>query len=120
MEDSLRSAILAADTSLGQRADIELAEANALWVAAGPGIDVADIWIKGIAGVFDLRVRIVRLGSALEVAIDRGEQSTNWWPRHGAPRMLVSLDEAGQIARATASVGTADEVKTFELGSVSY
>ena len=120
MEDSRRSATVAADTSSGQRVDIELTEANALWVAAGPGIEVADIWMKDVAGVTDLRVRILRLGTALEVAIDRGEQSAKWWPRDAAPRMLVVLDEAHGIALATASAGAADEVKTVELGSVTY
>jgi hypothetical protein len=120
MEHNLRSVTLAADTSSGQRADMELAEANVLWVSAGPGIEVADIWIKGVAGVIDLRVRILRLGSALEVAIDRGEQSVNWWPPDAAPRILVVLDQSHRIALATASVGRADEIKTVELGSVSY
>jgi len=120
MEDHRRSVTLTADKSRGQQADIELAEANALWVAAGPGIEVADIWMKRVAGVTDLRVRIKRLGSALEVAIDLGEQSANWWPPDAAPRMLIVLDEVQRIASATASVGEADEVKTVELGSVSY
>ena len=120
MEDSVRSVTLAADSGLGQRADIELSEANTLWVAAGPGIEVADIWMKGVAGVIDLRVRILRLGSALEVAIDRGEQSTNWCPKQGAPRLLVVLDEAQGIVLATASVGAVDEVQTVDLASVIY
>ena len=75
MEDSRRSATLTADTGSGQQADIELAEASVLWAAAGPGIEVADIWMKSVAGIADLRVRIMRLGMALEVSIDRGEQS---------------------------------------------
>jgi hypothetical protein len=120
MEDSRRSVTLAADISSGQQADIELAEANTLWVAAGRGIEIADIWMKGVAGATDLRVRIMRAGSAIEIAIDRGEQSANWWPPDAAPRMLIALDEAQRIAWATASVGTADETKTAELGSVSY
>ena len=120
MEDSRRSVTLTADTSSGQQADIELPDANALWVAAGPGIEMADIWMKRVAGATDLRVRIRRLGSAVEVAIDRGEQSANWWPPDAAPRILIVLDEAQSIALATASVGAADEVKTVELGSVSY
>ncbi len=120
MEDHRRSVTLAADTSSGQQADIELAEANALWVAAGPGIEVADIWMKRVVGVTDLRVRIKRLGSALEVTIGRGEQSANWWPSDAAPRILIVLDEVQRVASATASVGAAGEGKTVELGSVSY
>jgi hypothetical protein len=120
MEDSRRSVMLAADISSGQQADIELAEANTLWVSAGRGIEMVDIWMKGVAGATDLRVRIKRAGSAIEIAIDRGEQSANWWPPDAAPRLLIVLDEAQSIARATASIGAADETKTAELGTASY
>jgi hypothetical protein len=120
MEDNLRRATLAADTGSGQRADIELVANNALWVAAGHGIEEVDIWMQGVGGVTDLRVRILRLGFALEVTIDRGAQSANWWPKEGAPRILVVLDQARGVALATAHVGSEDEAKSFEFGSVRY
>ena len=120
MEGSLKSATLAADTASGQRADIELAADNTLWVAAGAGIEEVDIWMRSVAGVADLRVRILRLGSALEVTIDRGEQSADWWPKDGAPCLLVVFDQARGIALATASAGIADDVTNFELGSKCY
>ena len=119
MEDSIRSVTLAADIGSGQQADIELAAANTLWVAAGVGIETADVWMKDVAGVADLRVRIMRLGSALEISIDRGEQNQSWWPQEAAPRLLIVLDQAERTASATASVGAAAEIKTIELGSVS-
>jgi hypothetical protein len=120
MEDNIRSVTLAADIGSGQQADIELAEANALWVAAGVGIEMTDVWMKGVAGAADLRVRILRLGSALEVSIDRGEQNENWWPQEASPRLLVVLDNAQRTASVTASIGAAAEIRTVELGSVSY
>jgi len=120
MEDSRRSVVLSADKSSGQQVDVELSDADALWVAAGPGIEVADIWMKGVAGVIDLRVRILRIGSALEVSIDRGEQSTSWWLKEDSPRILVVLDSAKMIALASASAGPTDGGKTVELGSVRY
>ena len=120
MEDSPRSARFAADFGGGQQANVEFPAANALWIAAGPGIEVADIWMKDVAGVADLRVRILRLGAALEVSIDRGEQSTKWWPPEAAPRLLIVMDEAKGLAAATVSVGSAENERTVELGKVNY
>lgn len=120
MEDNRRSVTLAADISSGQQADIELAEDNTLWVAAGPGIEMADIWMKNVAGMADLRVRIVRLGMSLEVSIDRGDQSPNWWPAESAPRLRIAFDPSQGTASAKASTGAAADFKTVEFGSISY
>jgi hypothetical protein len=76
--------------------------------------------MKAVAGVADLRVRILRLGNALEVSIDRGKQSANWWPPEAAPRLLIAMDQAQGVASATASVGSADNEMTVELGKVNY
>jgi hypothetical protein len=70
--------------------------------------------------VADLRVRVLRLGTALEVSIDRGEQSANWWPPEAVPRLLIALDQAQGVASATASVGSAENETTVELGKVNY
>lgn len=120
MENDHRSVTLSADSSAGQQADIELVEANALWVGAGPGIEVVHVWMKGVAGLIDLRVLITKAGSTVEAAIDRGEQSRKWWPPNAAPRILIELDEVKRVALATVSVGAATTVQTAELGSVSY
>ena len=118
MEDSRRSATVAADIGSGQQADIELAEANVLWVAAGAGIEVADVWMKGVAGIADLRVRIMRLGMELKVSIDRGEQSQSWWPPEATPRLRIAFDPSQGIASAKGGAGA--DIKAVEFGSVSY
>jgi hypothetical protein len=118
MEESAGKLTFAADFGGGRQADVEFQAANALWVALGPGIEAADIWMKD--GVVDLRVRIMRLGAALEVSIDRGEQSGNWWPQEAAPRLLIVFDQAQGSASATASAGIAEDMRTVELGKVSY
>jgi hypothetical protein len=120
MEESPRSAKFAADFGGGQQTDVEFPAANMLWVAAGPGIEVADVWMKGVAGVADLRVRILRLGTALEVSIDRGEQSTNWWPPEASPRLLIVIDQGQGVASATASAESGENKRTVELGKVNY
>jgi len=120
MEDHHRSVTLSPDSSAGQRADIELVEANALWVAAGPGIEVVHVWMKGVAGLIDLRVRITKAGSTVEAAIDRGEQNTKWWPPNAAPRLVIELDQASEMALAAASVGAANDDRTADLGRARY
>jgi hypothetical protein len=120
MEDSPRSARFAADFGGGQHADVEFPAANTLWLAAGPGIEAADIWMKGVAGVGDLRVRVLRLGTALEVSVDRGEQSTRWWTPEAAPRLLIAVDQAQGVASATASIGTAENAMTVDFGKMNY
>jgi hypothetical protein len=91
MEDSLGKVIFAAEFGGGQRVDVEFPATNGLWVATGSGIEVADIWMNGVAGVADLRVKIMRLGMAIEVLIDRGDQSAKWWPREAAPAVTDRL-----------------------------
>jgi hypothetical protein len=119
MNESKERVSFAADFSGGRRAEVELRD-NALWVAADSGIEIADVWMNGIDGEVDLRVRIMRLGSALEVSIDRGEQSKNWWAGNAVPRLLIVLDRTHGTALATASVGVADQARNFELGNVEY
>jgi hypothetical protein len=118
MEDSPRNARF--DFGSGQQADVEFPAANILWLAAGPGIEIVYAWMKGVAGVVDLRVRILRLGAALEVSIDRGEQSTDWWPPEAVPRLAIILDPAQGNASATATAGAGEQTKTVEIGKVSY
>ena len=120
MENNPRSVTLAADQSSGQQADVELAEANVLWVAAGSGIDVADIWMKSVAGVADLRVRITRNGVVLDVSIDRGEQSAHWWPENGSPALRIVFNPSEGTASAKASAGADAEFKSIEFGPISY
>ena len=120
MEDSLGKVTFAADFGGGQQVDVEFPATNGLWVAAGPGIEVADIWLKEVTGVGDLRVRIMRLGKALEVSIDRGEQNANWWPPEAPPRLLIVFDPVQGRASATATAGAAEQTRSVELGKVSY
>ena len=120
MENNPRSVTIAADQSSGRRVDVELAEANSLWVAAGSGIEVADILMKDVADVADLRVRIRRNGLALDVSIDRGEQSNHWWPEKAAPTLRIALNPSDGTASATASAGVGAEFKSIEFEPITF
>jgi len=119
MEESFENTTFAVDFGSERQVHLEFPAANTIWVAAGSGFEVADIWMKEIGGA-DLRVRITRLGNALEVSIDRGDQSGNWWPPPAAPRLLIALNQIARRASATASLGEGHQIRTVELGSVSY
>ena len=119
MEDSFEKSTFVADFGSGRSIDLEFPAVNALWVVAGTGIDVAEIWFREIDGV-DLRARIMRLGNTLEVSIDRGDQSASWWPPQAAPRLFITLNQIEQTASATASVGAEEQTRTVELGSMRY
>jgi hypothetical protein len=120
MEDKFEKVMLAADFGAGQQADIEFQAPNTLWVAAGSGIEVADIWMKDVNGVIDLRVRVMRLRGALEVSVDRGEQSKSWWPEDAVPRLLIVLDRAEGTATVTASVGPVEQPSNVQSGRIPY
>ena len=118
MEDTFAKVTLAADFGAGRQADIEIQAPNILWVAADVGIEIADILMKSVNGAIDMRVRIMRLGNALEVSVDRGDQNKTWWPENAVPRLLVVLDPAEGTASARASVGQRDrllEVESYKL-----
>jgi hypothetical protein len=120
MEDNPGKVTLAADFGAGRQADLEFESPNTLWLAAGTGIGTADIWMKGVGGEIDLRVRIVRVGKALEVIVDRGEQSKNWWPDDSVPRLLVVLDPTEGTVSARASLGQANQAQRIESEKLRY
>lgn len=119
MEHNPERMKLAVDFGDGQQAEVEFPASNAVWVAAERGIEIADVWMKDVAGAVDLRVRILRLGNALEVSVDRGEQSARWWPSETVPRLLIALDRTHGVASAAASAGEAATHTEVELGKVS-
>jgi hypothetical protein len=120
MEDTFAKVTLAADFGAGRQANIEIQGPNALWVAADVGIEIADILMKSVNGAIDLRVRIMRLGNALEVSVDRGDQNKTWWPDNAVPRLLVVLDPTEGTASARASVGQRDRFLEVESDKLRY
>jgi hypothetical protein len=120
MEDSFAKVTLAADFGAGQQADIEIQAPNALWVVAGVGIEIADIFMKSVNGAVDMRVRIMRLGTALEVSVDRGDQNKAWWPDNAVPRLLVVVDPGEGTASARASVGQRDRLLEVVSDKLRY
>lgn len=120
MEDTFAKVILAADFGAGRQVDIEIQAPNSLWVAAGVGIEIADILMKSVNGAVDMRVRIMRLGTALEVSVDRGDQNMTWWPENAVPRLLVVVDSTEGTASARASVGQRDQLLEVESDKLRY
>ena len=120
MEDNHGSVNLAADFGAGRQADLEFEPPNKLWLVAGLGIETADIWMKGLGGEVDLRVRVKRLSTGLDVLVDRGEQSPNWWSGDAVPRLLVVLDPTGGTVSSRASIGQRDHVVQIESDKLRY
>jgi hypothetical protein len=104
------------DFEEGREAEIELQGGDSLWIAAGPGITCADVWMKDVKepGI-DLRIRIRRDPTGIEIAVDRGEGRGRWWPDEGPPRLQISLNTSRGMAAATATAATAGEAFLGEI-----
>jgi hypothetical protein len=84
----LINAGLQIDLGEGKRVEVEL-EQSRFWVALGPPLD-AEVWIKGIAGHLDFRVKVERTPDGLEISLDRGPGQLRSWPEEN-PRIGVSV-----------------------------
>jgi hypothetical protein len=102
----------------GREVDIEYSGAESLWVATGPGIEAADMWFRSVASELDLRIRIIRTQSGIEVLVDRGQQDVPWWPAQEAPRLIVAIDSRQQSLSVSASVGGGPNLRQTLLGNV--
>jgi hypothetical protein len=105
-----------ADFGNGHELEMDFQGAQVLWIAAGSGVSNADVWMKGTGGVPDLRIRIERTSSGIQVAVDRGQQSEKWWSLSAAPRMNVIVRPNAHVAAVTASVGETANFQEVFLG----
>lgn len=110
---------LSVDFGSGKQVDVELAASDQIWVAVGPGIGLSEVWMKADGRLIDLRVRIRRTPSGVEIGVDRGDTKDPWWPAGGAPRLAVSIDPAAGTALAVASAGADGEFQEVTLGKAA-
>jgi hypothetical protein len=100
----------------GRQANIEFGGTDQLWISAGPGFSVTDLWLKAGADMIDVRVRVRRIDRGIEVVMDRGEEQQGWWNPEAAPRLAIAVDLSGRTARAVASVGDGQDFQEVILG----
>lgn len=118
MEDS-KQMNLTFDFGAGRHADVEFGGSDQLWVATGPGFAIADLWLKDVGQSFDLRVRVLRTGTGIDVTVDRGGNGKAWWPDGAAPSLRIAINTAAGVAAAAASAGRDQEVQEVLLGETA-
>jgi len=104
------------DFGSGRQAEIEVEPPDNLWIVAGHGIATADLWMKSVGGLFDLRVRVTRSTDGIEIVLDRGEQEAPWCPANISPRLALTVDQKTGIVFILAS---GNQFKNMELGRIS-
>lgn len=104
----------------GHALELDYRQDEGPWVALGPGIEGTDIWVKGAGGLPDVRVHIKRADDRLQLSIDRGEQSSVWWPAEGPPTVTLRFDERARRVTATASVGKDHQFQEVDLGTARF
>lgn len=109
---------LEVDFGGGREANVEFTASSQLWAALGPGVTVTDVWLKSAGHLIDLRVRVRRTESGVEVAIDRGDGEQRWWTHETVPRLAITIEPAAATARATASAGNGEDFQEVILGTV--
>ena len=107
------------DFGAGRLADVELNGADQLWVAAGPGFSVVDLWIKNAGQLIDLRVRVRRTSTGIDLSVDRGDDEIAWWAGASAPRLKIAVNLAAGVAAVVASVGMGQEFQEVLLGETA-
>ena len=104
----------------GRALELDYRQDETPWIALGPGIGGADIWVKGVGGLPDVRIHIERTDDGFQLSIDRGEQSSVWWPSEGPPTVALRFDERARRVKATASVGKDHQFQEVDLGTVTF
>lgn len=110
---------LAFDFGAGRQADVEFGGTNQLWVAVGPGFSVTDLWIKDREELIDLRVRVRRSATGIDISVDRGDDERLWWAGASAPRLKIAVNLAAGVAAAAASVGSGQDFQEVLLGETA-
>jgi hypothetical protein len=103
----------------GRQADIEFGGIDQLWVASGPGFSVTDVWVKNDGELIDLRVRVRRTPTGVDISVDRGDEEKGWWGNESAPRLGISVNVAAGVAAAAASIGMDREFQEILLGQTT-
>ncbi len=106
------------DLSAGRQVDMEVGSNNELWISAGVGIEVADIWMKDVDNTLDIRVRVKRFDRGLEITLDRGAQEATWWPPDNSPRLTLTYNPEANTASVKAAVGNGHEFQEVLLGKI--
>ena len=117
MEVDPNTVRLALNFGSGQEAEMECAAANALWMAVGPGMESVDVWMKEVAQLADLRVRVSRLADGIEIVVDRGSQEPNRWGSEKSARLRIQFDRRLRKARINANLG---QSPFNEVGTVDF
>jgi hypothetical protein len=107
------------DFGVGRQADVEFSGTDQLWVAAGPGFSVMDLWIKNGGQLIDLRVRVLRTTTGIDISVDRGDDETAWWAGASAPRLKIAVNLAAGVAAAVASIGMGQNFQEVLLGETA-
>lgn len=118
MEDS-RQMNLTVDFGAGRQADVEFGGTDQIWVAVGPGFSVTDLWLKDGGGLVDLRVRVRRTPTGIDISVDRGDDEKPWWAGASAPRLKIAVNLAAGVAAAVASVGMGQDFQEVLLGETA-
>ena len=103
------------DFGVGRQADVEFGGTDQLWVAVGPGFSVTDLWLKDGGESIDLRVRVRRTTTGIDLSVDRGDDEIAWWAGASAPRLKVAVNLAAGVAAAVASVGMGQDFQEVLL-----
>lgn len=113
---------MSCNVDLGSQETVELdyRSSEPPWLSIGSGISAADIWLQGRSGLPDIRFRIERTESGLQVHLDRGDQSNIWWPKEAPPRLSIAFDQGAATATAVASVGMAQDFQEVDLGTTAF
>ena len=97
---------LAVDLGGGRQVDVEIGRPDQLWVSAGPGIGLGDVWMKGEGRLLDLRVRIRRTPGGVEIVVDRGIHGGPQVARRGWRSQLILRQEQRSPSLARARTGS--------------
>jgi hypothetical protein len=78
-----------------------------------------DLWIKNGGQSIDLRVRVRRTTTGIDISVDRGDDETAWWVGASAPRLKIAVNLAAGVAAAAASVGIDRQFQEVLLGETA-
>ena len=98
----------------GRQIEVEV-ERSRVWAAVGESVREVDVWMKRIAEVIDLRVRLERTDRGLAISIDRGDNPGAWFEDREAPKLLVEIEQDLSVQVTSTKGGCVEHI----LGRVS-